>query len=157
GLAVGDRRQPARLRAGVVAREERRRRERAGEERARRAGAAELLGRERHVEQLLAGAAVLDRDLEPGDAQLREPVPERGIVAARALHDPPHARRRAFRLEPAADRVLQQDLLVREPEVHYTASHTWRLITSLLSDRRVARQTEAALGDDVALDVRGAA
>src|SRR5206468_3930607 len=53
-----DGRQPARGGLGVAARHERGGRERAGEERARRAAPAELLGGERHVEQLEPRAAV---------------------------------------------------------------------------------------------------
>src|SRR5439155_1732235 len=59
-------------------------------------------------------------------------------------------RGRALRLEPAADRLLEQDLVRGEAEVHLRL----RAPPSLA---RVARQPEAALGDDVALDVGRAA
>ena len=47
-----------------------------------RAGLAELLGRQRDVEQLETRAAVRRRNVEPGDAELGESAPERRVVAA---------------------------------------------------------------------------
>ena len=116
-LARGDRRQPATLRLGVVGCE-RDLRQRVAEERARRAVVADLLGRQRQIEQLETGAVLVRRNVEAGHAELDQTAPQLGVVAGRAVHHLAHARRRALLLEEAVDGVAQQDLVLRQSKVH---------------------------------------
>ena len=58
------------------------------------------------------------RNGQPRDAEVGETLPEGRVVSGLALHDRPDARRRTLALEVAADRVLQEELVVGEAEIH---------------------------------------
>ena len=111
-------RQPRRLLRRAAAARERERRERVAEERHRHRAAAELLGDERELEQLEARAAVRLGHREARDADLGEPLPERGHGLALAVEDRAHRLRRALLRDEAAHRVLEQLLLFGEGEIH---------------------------------------
>ena len=64
------------------------------------------------------GAAVVGRHRESGHAEPDESLPEGRVVAGRPFHHRAHPRRRALGVEEAADRVLQENLVLRESEVH---------------------------------------
>ena len=104
--------------AALAAARERQRRERVAEERHRHRAAAELLGDERELEQLEAGAAVRLRHDEAGDADLGQPLPERGHGLALAVEDRAHRLRRALLRDEAPHRALEQLLFLGEGEIH---------------------------------------
>src|SRR5262245_50445586 len=128
-LAEGDRRerlardQPRQPRLALLAAAgelDREPRERVAEEGAGRSAVAEHLRREREVGELEARPAPLLAEVEPAEAELDHPLPERGVVAL-ALEDRAQVRRRALPGQEAPDRLLQQALLVGEVEVHRPA------------------------------------
>jgi hypothetical protein len=88
------------------------------EERHRQRALAEHLGREREVEHVERAAAVLVGEREARDADLDESLPERGVVSVAGLEQRSQPRRRTLRRGEAADRILEQSLLFREPEIH---------------------------------------
>jgi hypothetical protein len=118
GLARGQARQPGLALRVAPSERDRDAGERVAEEGPRRAGVAEHLGREREVDELEPRAAVGLGDLQPAEPQLDHALPERGVVSL-PLEDGPRVRRRALLGEEAADRLLQQALLVGEVEVHW--------------------------------------
>jgi hypothetical protein len=77
------------------------------EERHRHRAAAELLGDERELEQLEAGAAECLRHAEAGDADLREALPERGHGLVLAVEDRAHRLRWTLRRDEAPHRLLK--------------------------------------------------
>ena len=88
------------------------------EKRPRRRRVTKLLGGEREVEKLEAGAAERRRDHQARDPEPDEIPPERGIVPRAAFHDRAHARRRTPLGEKPSERALEEELVFREPEVH---------------------------------------
>jgi hypothetical protein len=103
----------------IVARElDRETRERVTEDRARQCARAELLHHQRELEQAESGAAERLGHGEPGDAHLGEALPERGIVTGAGVEDLAQARRRALARDEAAHRLLEQELLLGQAEMH---------------------------------------
>ena len=79
---------------------------------------AELLDHQRELEQAEAGAAERLGHGEPGDAHLGETLPQRGVVTRAGVEDLAQARRRTFARDEAAHRLLEQQLLLGQPEMH---------------------------------------
>ena len=92
--------------------------QRVTEEGTRQAAVAQRLRRQRQLEHLQARAAVgLGHD-EPGEAHLRQALPERRVVPGAGVEDLPQARRRTLALDEALHRLLQQLLLLGQAEMH---------------------------------------
>ena len=88
------------------------------EDRRRQRARAELLHHERELEQPEPGAAERLGNGEPGDAHLGEALPERGIVTRARVEELAQARRRTLARDEAAHRLLEQQLLLGQAEVH---------------------------------------
>ena len=118
-LARGEPRQPALLLLFASGELQRQAGQRVPEERAGHAAVGDRLRREREVDHLEPGAAVLLRHLQAGHPHLREPLPERRVVALLTVEDLAQAREGALVLDVLTDRFLQQLLLFRDVEVHW--------------------------------------
>ena len=117
-LAARERRQePLRLLRRARERD-REARERMGEERHRRRMRPERLGDDREIEDLELAAAVLGRQMDPGDTELCEALPEDGIEADLVVEELAQARHRTLIVEELGDGLLQHPLLVGEIEIH---------------------------------------
>ena len=88
------------------------------EEGPRSSEAPENLRHEREVEKLKARAAGLLFHREAQEAELRHATPQVGVVPGRAVEERAELLRRPVLLEESPDRILEQFLLFREPEIH---------------------------------------
>src|SRR5439155_21443431 len=112
---------------------------------------AEALRRHGRIEDAEAGAAMALGDGETGDALGDEPRPKVGVVAVAGRSDGAAALHRQSIGEKASKRGLELLLFLREVEFHGSTPRRRR------GRLRLAGKPQAALADDVLLDVGGAA